>query len=175
MSSKKPSFINGCTFTFEVGPHRIEAWFSGFSGLEMVYVNGNLVSRQRNLSTNSKNTFVIDGEEYSTIFKAASLLKGPFTCTLLKNDVPIKKQKLLFSTPGNPQKSENPQKSFLAGWIVPVSVGGAYGIAVAFELIPETSLLWSWLIVIPIVVIIEFIIELRRGEPIMSIENEELD
>lgn len=97
MNKKKPfSLIKGYSFTFQEAGHQIKAWYSVFSGLEKVYVDGELVSSQRNLSTNSTNTFKIGENEYSTNLQAISLLKGPFVCTLSKNGVFYKRQKLIF-------------------------------------------------------------------------------
>lgn len=97
MSTEKIfSIVKGYTFSFEEEGNVIDAWFSTFSGLEKVYVNGELVSSQRTLSTNSTNSFNIGENEYSTNLKAVSLLKGPVVCTLSKNGREYKRQKMIF-------------------------------------------------------------------------------
>jgi hypothetical protein len=90
------SIRKGYTFSFEDEGNVIDAWFSTLSGLEKVYVNGELVSSQRNISTNSTNHFKIGVNEYSINLKAVSLLSGPLVCTLSKNGREYKRQKLVF-------------------------------------------------------------------------------
>lgn len=90
------SVIKGYTFSFEDEGTVINAWFSTWSGHEKVYVNDELVSSQRNISTNSTNYFKIGTNEYSTNLKAAGLLKGILVCTLSKNGREYKRQKLVF-------------------------------------------------------------------------------
>lgn len=98
------SFTKGYTFTFEDEGNTIEVWFSGLSGLERVYVNGELVCSQRNLSTDSTNSFSIGGNDYSTTLTAVSLLKGPFVCTLSKNGKAYMRQKLTFTKANSSSK-----------------------------------------------------------------------
>ncbi len=90
------SLINGYSFVFEHQGHSIEAWFSALTGFEKVYVDGALVSSQRSLRTDTKNSFTIDDNNFSTSLTAVSLMKGPFVCTLNKNGVPILRQRLVF-------------------------------------------------------------------------------
>lgn len=94
--NKKFRLTKGYSFIFQEEGHQIEAWFSALSGLEKIYVDGKLASVQRNLSTKSTQTFKIGGNEYSTNMQAVSLLKGPLICTLSKNGVATKRQKLIF-------------------------------------------------------------------------------
>ena len=97
--SKAFSLVKGYTFTFEDEGSSIDAWFSALSGLEKIYVNGELLSSQRNLSINSSHSFNIGANRYSTQFKVKSLLKGPFICTLNKNGQAYKQQNLVFHQP----------------------------------------------------------------------------
>jgi hypothetical protein len=108
MSKQKPfSFTKCYSLTFEDEASQIEAWFSNFSGLEKVYVNGELVSSQRTLSKDSTNTFKIGENEYSTNLHTASLFKGPSICTLCKNGNVYRRQKLRFpSSDGKKFKSQ---------------------------------------------------------------------
>jgi len=94
---QKISLTKGYTFYFKDDEeNKIEAWFSIISGLEKVFVNGQLVSSQRNYSTDSTNTFNISNNEYSTNFKVSKIFKGPFICTLNKNGIPYKRQIITF-------------------------------------------------------------------------------
>ncbi len=93
------SFLRGCTFRFEDGPLIIESWFSLFTGLEKVSVNGELIFQQRNLSADSSVTFDINGNCYHSTLSIISFLKGPFVCSLYKNGKLYKQQKLVFGDP----------------------------------------------------------------------------
>ena len=96
MSKKKVfSFLKGYTFSFEDEGNNIQAWFSALSGLEKVYVNGDLVTSQRNYSKKSSLSFSISGNAYTRHMEVTSLLKGPFVCTLTKNSRILQRQKLM--------------------------------------------------------------------------------
>lgn len=100
MSKKKVfSFLKGYAFSFEDEGNNIQAWFSALSGLEKVYVNGDLVTSQRNYSKKSSLSFSISGNSYTRHMEVTSLLKGPFVCTLTKNSRILQRQKLIFSRP----------------------------------------------------------------------------
>ena len=90
------SCIRGYSFTFKDNENHIQAWFSAISGKEKVFVNDELVSTQRNFSRSSVNTFSIDDDVYSTEIDVRNIFKGPFICTLFKNNKPFKRKKLLF-------------------------------------------------------------------------------
>lgn len=119
-------FRNGYSFSFEDEGNSIVAWFSALTGKEKVFANKELVASQRNLNKNSTNSFEIGENKYTTKIEIKSLLKGPFICQLLKNEMAIKKQKLVF-----PQ----PKPSILSGWsglliylLVGFSIGTIAGI-----------------------------------------------
>jgi len=90
--------MDGYSFRFKDGDNIIEPWFSSFTGLEKVTVNNKLVVKQRNLSTNSSTTFKIQNNSYKTNLNIESILKGPFVCSLYKNDELFKQQKLVFDS-----------------------------------------------------------------------------
>lgn len=94
---RKISIFHGYSFVFNQDGMQIEAWFSALSGLEKITVNGVLVSKRRNLSIHSKNSFAIGSDNYATSLQAENVLTGPFVCTLTKNNKAVKRQKLLFS------------------------------------------------------------------------------
>lgn len=130
------SFRKGYTFSFEEEGSVIEAWFSALSGLEKVYVNGELVSSQRNLSTDSTNSFSIGPNEYSTTLSVVSLFKGPFVCTLSKNGNEYKRQKLLFPK-GNSSSKGLP---FIARFSFFIVLGALFGFARAYWQLPKESI-----------------------------------
>lgn len=96
MENNSFSFLKGYSFQFDIDGNEVVAWFSAFSGREKIFVNGKLIASQRNYSTNSTNKFVLNGKEYLTTLKVASLLRGPCVCTLSKEGVAIKRKKLVF-------------------------------------------------------------------------------
>jgi 23S rRNA pseudoU1915 N3-methylase RlmH len=118
------SYWKGYTFSFEDEGFQIEAWFSALSGLEKVFVDGEMVSSHRNLSANSTNTFKICDNEYSINMQAVSVFRGPFVCTLNKNGEGYKRQKLIFPW------AKNIYREFLFAIGLGVVIGGAYGVAV---------------------------------------------
>ncbi|WP_444942896.1 hypothetical protein ACJJIK_12280 [Microbulbifer sp. ZKSA006] len=137
MSKEKTfSFRKGYTFSFEDEGNVIEAWFSALSGLEKVYVNGELVSSQRNLSTDSTNSFSIGPNEYSTNLSVVSLFKGPFVCTLSKNGSEYKRQKLLFSK----SDSSSKRQPFIARFSFFIVLGALLGFARAYWQLPNESI-----------------------------------
>lgn len=91
------SFINGFSFCFHFEGHFIKCWFSMLTGLEKVFVDDILVSINRSYKYKTKNNFLINGESFSTTMNTISILKGPFVCTLLKNNIPILRQRLSYS------------------------------------------------------------------------------
>ncbi|WP_111641201.1 hypothetical protein [Marinimicrobium alkaliphilum] len=137
MSKEKAfSFIKGYSFSFEDEGRKIEAWFSTFSGLEKVYVDGELVSSQRNFAKESSNTFVIGADEYATRLKMVSLLKGPFECTLSKNGNALRRQKMVF-----PKRTSGAERfPFFVQLAFFIALGGVFGFAKAYWQLPEVSM-----------------------------------
>jgi hypothetical protein len=166
MSKKKEfSFTKGYTFTFEEDGAVIEVWCSALSGLEKVFVNGELVSSQRNLSTNSTNSFSIGENEYSTNLNAVSLLKGPFVCTLSKNGKEYKRQKLIF------MKAEPSGKGlpFIVRLSFFILLGACFGIARSYWQLPKES----FYVFIAFVIVFTYYSNSNKGKgPI--IEHEEI-
>jgi len=81
------SVVKGCSFVFAVEGQEIVAWFSSISGLEKIFVDGALVSLQRNFSKDSNNYFTLGENEYSINLHVVSLFSGPFVCSLKKNSL----------------------------------------------------------------------------------------
>ena len=76
---EKPfSFYNGYTFSFDVEGNNIQAWFSTLSGLEKIYVNGDLVASQRSFKRKTSNSFSLSGIQYTTVFENKGIFKGTF-------------------------------------------------------------------------------------------------
>jgi hypothetical protein len=100
MTNRKSEFsmLKGYSFVFEADGHLVEAWFSSLTGAEKIFVDGALVSKKRNIKRNSQTDFLIEGYSsvYSIDLTIISLLKGPFICTLVKDGVPIQRQRLVF-------------------------------------------------------------------------------
>ena len=133
------SFREGYTFSFECDGHTIDAWFSAWSGEEKVCINGNLLAQQKTHSRQSENVFEIEGVEYRVRMVAQSLLKGPFTCTLLQGEKPIKQQRLVFPRP----------KHSILRFLFFLALGGGLGLS-------QSYFHFSWWYAIPVLVIIVF-------------------
>ena len=84
-----------------------------------MFINAELVASQRNFSKNSVNTFTVIDDIYSTTLNVESLFKGPFICTLAKNNIPYKRKKIIFQ---NIAKNGN-MKSFIYGLIPYIILG----------------------------------------------------
>ena len=95
---KSASTSEGCAFEFECEGHRIVAWASPLSGLEKVDVDGQLVASQRNFNKHSENHFMVGDIPCSISLDAATLLRGPYVCTLHRNGVPFKRQRLIIAS-----------------------------------------------------------------------------
>jgi hypothetical protein len=134
MAKKAFSIFRGYTFSFEDEGNKIEAWFSGLSGMEKVYVNKKLISSKRSYSRNSSNTFLISENNYSISMKVISLLKGPFICTLTKNGQILRRQKIVFPQPA---KKNLPFFTKLWFWLI---AGATFGVIKAFLNFPDWTL-----------------------------------
>jgi len=88
-NSKSYSFFKGYSFSFDVDGNEV-------SGLEKIFVDGELVSSQRNYSTDSTNIFRIGDNDYEATLKVESTWRGPCVCTLKKNGTALKRKKLVF-------------------------------------------------------------------------------
>ena len=141
------SFLKGYSFEFECEGHHIESWFSAFSGLEKVFVDGLLVASQRNLNKSSENRFFVDDPSCSTSLDASNLLKGPFVCTLLRDGEPIKKQRLVFPVP---KPSQNRFWYWLGFFVL---LGVAFGAVQSHFSLPDSSF-WVFLVIAAVVSIV---------------------
>ncbi len=161
------SFLNGYSFTFTEGDDQIVAWFSAFSGKEKVFVNGALISEQRNYSTDSTNTFTIGENSYSTNLLVKNIFKGPFVCTLFKNGKEHKRKKLIFPTP-----TKN-KKSFFLYLVFFIFIGILFGFAHNYFMWPEYSIYLLFLTVFVLSLVLSiFGKEYKARAPI--IEEDEL-
>jgi hypothetical protein len=96
------SYIRGFNFYFEDDGHIIHVWSSAITGLEKVYVDNALVSTSRNVSTLSEHEIKIGSIDYKVVFSAESIIKGPFHCTLYKNNTLLKNKKIMFGNQERP-------------------------------------------------------------------------
>lgn len=121
MNKDNFSFRKGATFHFEEEGHIINSWFSAFSGLEKVFIDGVLVSAQRNLSMKSDQIFELGDNVYKTEFSTKNIFKGPFVCTLYKNNNPYRIKKLIL----HDENIKTP--FFMKLWFIMI-VGFGYGV-----------------------------------------------
>jgi len=86
----------GVSFKFEDMGNQINLKSKPFSGLEEVFLNGELISSKKSFSKNSSASFEIGKDVYSLDLRIVSMLKGPIICTLNKNGNPHKKKQIVF-------------------------------------------------------------------------------
>ena len=165
--NKSFNFIKGYSFSFEDEGSHIEAWFSSFSGLEKVLVNGKLVSSQRNFSKHSSNLFKVGENEYSTSLQVESLLRGPFVCTLSKNGKAYKKKKLTFSRTVSGDK----KAPVILRFLFYVLLGVAFGYSKSYFNLPDAST-YVFLAILFFIVFAYHYKSDKRAKPL--IEDEEI-
>lgn len=81
----KVSITNGYWYYFNDEKVRITAHGSGFSGLETIYINDEVVAEKRNLGMKSSHEFCYSGNDYEVTFQVSNLLTAAVVCTLYKN------------------------------------------------------------------------------------------
>ncbi|MEM9102768.1 MAG: hypothetical protein AAGB12_10640 [Pseudomonadota bacterium] len=106
MEKDQFSFKAGIKLVYEYKGRSITLWFSAFSGLEQVFIDGQLIVSKRSFLPTSSNEFEVDGELFKYNFNS-SLFKGSYACTLYKNHLPFKRKKIVF-----PKKSSSIKKQF---------------------------------------------------------------
>lgn len=84
------SLTKGAWFLFPLGDVVIRAWVSSLSGMERIYLDGELVSEHRSAGLDSRHTVHANGEEFTITFKTQSLLNGQLECCLSRDGNPIK-------------------------------------------------------------------------------------
>ncbi|MGH1439930.1 MAG: hypothetical protein ACRBBR_07470 [Cellvibrionaceae bacterium] len=161
------SLIKGYTFSFKDEGKDIQAWFSALTGLERVYINGELVSSQRNLSTDSTNKFSIGYNEYSTNMRVENIFKGPFVCTLSKNGKEYKRQKLIFPK----LRSKSKKISIFTRFLFFIVLGGLFGFASSYWQFPKESL-YFFIATVFVVIYLYYRSDYKDLKPI--IKNEEI-
>lgn len=150
------SCIKGYTFTFEDNDNQIVAWFSALSGREKVFVNSELVASNWNYAKNSSNTFAVNSDVYSTSLEVKSLLKGPIICTLIKNNEPHKRKKLLF----NCEVPKRSYKEFFLTLVPYIVLGLVLGFAGSRYQLSDTYVFGSILAI----VLIHMIYDAKKGK-----------
>ena len=83
--SHKPSFKKGYTFSFTDGDRIIEARCSAMSGMEVIFVNDEEVSRDRSLSLSTTHRFQSGGDDYEMVLNVTSMMAGQVQCWLLRD------------------------------------------------------------------------------------------
>jgi hypothetical protein len=86
----KPVIRNGYDFRFEFNGLSFRAGGSSVSGKETIYVNDELVSSHRSMSTLSEHEFSIDGNNYKLEFEVLDKSKGELACRLYCEDKMVK-------------------------------------------------------------------------------------
>ncbi len=85
-----PYQSKGFAFTFFIDENVIHAGSSLTNGIEVVYVNGKLITKIRSFSKRSIHSIQINDQSYQVVFSTTNMLKGHLTCSLKKNDLVCK-------------------------------------------------------------------------------------
>lgn len=157
------SFRKGYSFVFSDEGKEIKAWFSALTGLERIYVDGVMVSSQRNLSKNSNSEIKIGTNDYSTNMNVASISKGPFVCTLYKNGQAYKRQRLVFPKSG--------KLKLTTIFVLSILIGVLFGIARVYWQFPVN---WLYPFVFVIFIVVLLYQHRSRDDRKPIIENEEI-
>ncbi len=92
-------FSKGYQFTFTDGDNKIECWGSGFSGKEIVHLNGEKVSELRNMTSRESLHKFKQGEcEYEVEFNMVSIITAELHCVLIKDGVHVATQKSIHTS-----------------------------------------------------------------------------
>lgn len=135
----KKALFQGVTFTFHVNGSVIECWGSGWSGKEVIKVDGKLISQRRVfLSNPSVHSFIHNGVTFEVEFNIINRLTGELHCILIRDGVHVETKKLL-QTHG---KNENvyDEKAAKRNVIVGAVFGFILGFFVMFILLNDESI-----------------------------------
>ncbi|MCJ8274759.1 MAG: hypothetical protein MJK04_35830 [Psychrosphaera sp.] len=88
---KKTNLINYISFTFTDGDRQINATGDIF-GKEVIYVNGQQISKKRNYKIKSIHAFTLGEDQYELEYHVTNLFTSTLKCTLIKNNVHFKTQ-----------------------------------------------------------------------------------
>jgi hypothetical protein len=81
------SLLKGYWFIFKDGDRSIAAHGSTLTGQERIFVNGQLVSKQRSLRMTNTHHFNWEESAYDVTFRMPGLLSGKLDCSLAKDGV----------------------------------------------------------------------------------------
>lgn len=81
-SQPQASLRRGIWFVFPLPEGTVHAWGSCLSGLERVYVDGQLVSERRSARRASSHAFDVRGRPHTLVFRSSDLLKGRLECSV---------------------------------------------------------------------------------------------
>lgn len=108
---------NGYRFCFQDGENTINCRGSSVSGKEIISLNDEQVSTNRNaFSRRSLHKFASGSHNYEVEFYMASLLKGELHCILIKDGVHVETKKACPSGLTN-NKPISPIRTFIEGFI----------------------------------------------------------
>lgn len=80
------SFVSGTTITLRDGDLAILVWASGWTGKEIVRVDGQVVSTSRTMSKSNDHRFKVGDIEYRVTYETKRVLDGHWGCSLFKGD-----------------------------------------------------------------------------------------
>ncbi len=87
--------LEGLWFIFKDGDREI-ALHNSTLGQERIFVNGELVSRKRSLSTTSRHTFIFNDNAYEVVAIVSKISTSEMECSLIKDGICIGKFKTYY-------------------------------------------------------------------------------
>ena len=114
----KMTLKDGYEFYFFDAGYEIFAHGSSWSGKETVFLNDKEVSSIRNFGRRSVHHFNIEQDQYELEFNMVKMMRGELHCTLIKNGVHFKTQKLSVY-----QSSRSLYKYLIGGFIIGAITG----------------------------------------------------
>lgn len=130
--TKNKFSISGWESYFDLGDDTIKVWGSTHTGLERVYLNGQLVSEKRNWRFNSNHVFPLNGRQIEVKIIVVSMLSGKVRLEIWQDSELLDSDELSMDQvlAGTPFGRFKPQS--FASWLVFILLFGGTGAVVGF-------------------------------------------
>ncbi len=130
--AKNKFSISGWESYFDLGENTITVWGSTHTGLERVYLNGQLMSEKRNWRFNSNHVFQLDGQQIEVKIIVVSMLSGKVRIEIWRDGEQLDSDELsmdqvLAGTPFGRFKAQS-----VASWLVFILLFGGAGAVVGY-------------------------------------------
>ena len=113
------SVLNGITARFNIDGQELVVWGSSWTGMEKIWLNGELVSEKRSLRFKTVHTFSVDDSEYEVELDITHSYKSEVSASVVKDGAHLKTVTFNYYRDEN-GKFDWPKlfKSLLAGAVV---------------------------------------------------------